>query len=171
MLSKPVFDKLDNFFCDWDNRAFYSVHDAHVSASMFSNIVLVVQYCGEHTLLLAEVLIEKIDHFVPDSLIFTMGFNLSDSIKKSNMFVIKLFDVYKERFIPNIRVRYNIVSAKEQLSFVGKVSVLDMLCKPVFGPGGHLSTKRGVSFLELCLEFVMLQVMAITVKVWHPAEF
>ena len=171
MLSKPVLDKLSNFFCDWDNSTLYSVHDAQVSASMLSNIVLVVQDCGKHTLLITEVLIEKNDHFVPDSLIFTVGFNLSDSIKKSNMFIIKLLYVYKERLIPNIRVRNNIVSTEEQLSSVGKVSVLDVLCQPVFGPGSHLSAEWSVSILELGLEVVMLQVMAITVIVWHLAEF
>ena len=75
VLSKPVLDELSYFFCDWDS----SVHDAQVSASMLSNVVLVIQDCGKHTLLIAEVFIEECNHFVPDFLIFTVGFNLSDS--------------------------------------------------------------------------------------------
>ena len=81
MLSQPVLDKFSDFFSDWNNSSFHSVHDTQMSVSMFSNVVLVIQDGGEHALLIAEVVIIKLNHFVPDCLVFTMGFNLPDSIK------------------------------------------------------------------------------------------
>merc|ERR1719315_339210 len=101
----------------------------------------------------------------------TVSFNVSDSIKKYNMFIIKLFDINKERLVPHIRIRNNIMSAKKQFSSVGKVCVLDVLGEPVLGPVSHLRGQWDVSFLELCLEVVMLQVMAIAVIVRNLAKF
>ena len=51
------------------------------------------------------------------------------------------------------------------------VRVLDVLCQPVLGPVSHLRGEWDVSFLELCLEVIMLQVMAIAVIVRNLAEF
>ena len=141
MLGKPVLDELSNFFCYGNNSSFHSFHETQVSASMIGNVMLVIQDGGEHALLKAEVFVVKVDHPIPDSLIFTIGLNIPDGIKESNMFIIQLLDIDKERFIPNIRVGHDIMSAKEQLSSVGKVSVLDVLGQPVLGPVCHLSTE------------------------------
>ena len=81
MLSQLVLDKLSDFFSDWNNSSFHSIHDTQMSVSMFSDIVLVIQDGGEFALLIVEVIIIKLDNFVPYCLVFTMGFNLPDSIK------------------------------------------------------------------------------------------
>ena len=171
MLSQPVLDKFSDFFRNWSNSTFHGVHDSQVSVSMISNVVSIIWDSAEHSLLIAEVFIENFNHVVPDCLIFTVSFNVSDSIKKYNMFIIKLFDINKERLVPHIRIRNNIMSAKKQFSSVGKVSVLDVLGQPVLSPVSDLRGEWDVSFLALGLEVVMLQVMTIAVIVRNLAEF
>merc|ERR1719431_1227292 len=170
MLSQPVLDKFCDLFRNWSYSSFYSVHDSQVSVSMISNVVSIIGDSAEHSLFIAEVFIENMNHVVPDCLIFTVSFNFSDSIKKYNMFIIEFLDIDKERFVPHIRIRNNIMAANKQFSSVGKVCVLDVLGQPVLGPVSHLRGERDVSFLELCLEVIMFQVMAIAVIVRNLAE-
>merc|ERR1719431_998265 len=163
--------KFCDLFSNWSNSTFHSVHDSQVSVSMIGNVVSIIRDSTEHSLFIAEVFVENMNHVVPDCLIFTVSFTCSDRIKKYNMFVIKFLDIDKERLVPHIRIRNNIMSAKKQFSSVGKVCVLDVLCQPVLGPVSHIRGEWDVSFLELCLEVIMFQVMAIAVIVRNLAEF
>merc|ERR1719234_2248366 len=91
-----------------------SAEHSQVSVSMISNVVSIIRDSAEHSLFVTEVFVENMNHVVPDCLIFTVSFNFSDSIKKYNMFIIKFFDIDKERLVPHIRIRNNIMTANKQ---------------------------------------------------------
>merc|ERR1712168_1321993 len=137
VLSQPVFDEFSDFLSDGKDSACNSFHESQMSSSVVSNVMLVVQNLGEEILFIGKVLVVQVHQFVPSSLIPRISLHLSNNIKEPNMFIIHLFDVNTERGVPDIRVRYNVVSSHIQFSSVGMISVLDVLGEPVLGPADN----------------------------------
>merc|ERR1719347_2256512 len=116
------------------------------------------------------MIIENFNHALPSRLAGWVSLNISDSIKENHMLIIKLLDVHKERFVPDVRLRNNVVPSNVQFSSVGMVSVLDMGGKPVLGPLNSLWRNRDGSSLELGLEVVVLEVVAMAIIILNFAE-
>merc|ERR1719431_1590124 len=110
------------------------------------------------------------DSQVSVSMISNVVSIIRDSAEHS-LFITEVFIENMNHVVPDIRIRNNIMSANKQFSSVGEVCVLDVLGQPVLGPVSHLRGEWDVSFLELCLEVIMFQVMTVAVIVRNLAEF
>ena len=110
-----------------------------------SYVVLVVADGGEESLLSFKVLLVDGHQLVPYLLVVAISLHISDNVEKPNVFVIHLLVIHFEAFVPDVRIRDDIVSSQVQLPLEGKVSVLDMLSQPVLG-----------HFLTLCSSSILL---------------
>ena len=113
-----------------------------MSESMIGYIMLIGRNDRKHVFLIPEMLIEDLEGMIPCSLVGSIILHSPNSIEEANMFVIQLFDVHQERFVPNKGVRYCIVSAEEQLTAVSMVSVLDMGGQPFLSKGNNLDIRK-----------------------------
>ena len=170
VLSQPVLDEVGHLLRDWDLCAQHGVHQPQVPLPVVSNVMLVVPDGGEEGLLSTEVFVVEILRLVPQLLVVTVGLHVPDNVKKGDVFVVHLLVTDGKAILPDVRVGNNIVSPEVELSTVGKVGVLDVLSEPVLGLVGRLLGDWQLRGLELGLEIVMFEVVAVAVVALHPAE-
>ena len=91
---------------------------------------------------------------------------LSEMIKQDLVLIIKSVVENFYGVVPVVRLRYMVWHQTNIL----EVSVLDVLNQPILGPVSDLSTKWCVSLLELGLEVVMFNVVAIAIIIRDFAE-
>ena len=174
VLGQPVLDEVGHLLSDGDLCALHGVHQAQVPQPVVGNVVLVVPDGGEESLLGAEVLVVESLQLVPQLLVVPVRLNVPDDVEKPDVLIVhlcvRLLVTDGEAGFPDVRFGNNVVSPEVELSTVGKVRVLDMLSQPVLGLVSDLLGDGQVGGLELGLEVVVLEVVAVAVVALHPAE-
>merc|ERR1719259_1235664 len=164
VLGQPVLDEVSDLLANWDNSSLDCLHNSKMSVSVVSNVMCIVRD-------MSKMFIVESHQLVPDCFVTSVCFHLSDNIEKSNVLIIHLLDFNSEALIPNIGIRDNIVSSKEELASVCMISVLDVLCKPVLCFRNNFLVQGNLCRLEFGLELKMLDVVAMTIIVGNFAEF
>ena len=170
VLCQPVLDVLSHLLGDRELGVLHSIHQAQMPMPVVSYVVLVVADGGEESLLSFKVLLVDGHQLVPHLLVVAISLHISDNVEKPNVFVIHLLVIHFEALVPDVRIRDDIVSSQVQLPLVGKVSVLDMLSQPVLGHVCGLLWDWQLGGLELGLEQVVLEVVAVAEVALHFAE-
>merc|ERR1719309_908849 len=134
VLSQPIFDEFSDLLGNWNMSSFDGFHQTKMSASVISNVMLIIKDLSVQVFFIAEMFIIELVQFMPNFFTTRICFHFSNNIKKSNMFIIHLLNIHREGRVPDIWIRNRIMLPQGKLSSISMISVLDVLCQPVLCP-------------------------------------